>query len=165
LDEAEAALKEALQIVAGGVGGNAYAAQAESSLAEVARARGDIQSALRHSALALQLAGYHTDKPAHLLRATLVIAARVSMAGHAFADAKQYAQDALTISESVARGVDTSADVGEALLRVAQAQKALGHGAANRPLVERAVRCLSNGLDPNHPLTAEARQLLATGST
>jgi hypothetical protein len=38
-------------------------------------------------------------------------------------------------------------------------------GDLNRPMLERAVRCLTNGLGPDHPLTVEARNLLnPTGS-
>jgi len=60
----------------------------------------------------------------------------------------------------VMRGPDTSADVGEALLRLAQARIASGSATGARPLLERALRCLVNGLDTAHPLAVEARRLL-----
>jgi hypothetical protein len=75
------------------------------------------------------------------------------------ADAQRYASDALRSSEQLARSANSSADVGEALLLAAQATPAAPAQEQRRRL-ERAVRCLSNGLRPDHPLTAEARRLL-----
>jgi tetratricopeptide (TPR) repeat protein len=161
-DEAEAVSKEALALAVGEVGNKNFAAQAESLLAQVDLARGSLQSARIHSDKSLEFAGYHTNKPQRSLAATLLVAARLGQADHAFANAERFAQHSLAISESVARGPDTSADVGEGLLRLAQARIASGSRVGAKPLVERAVRCLSNGLDPNHPLTVEAQKLLAS---
>jgi hypothetical protein len=77
------------------------------------------------------------------------------------ADAEKFANDALAISETVARGPDTSADVGEALLLLAKAKIELGAAQQARTLLERSVRCLTNGLNADHPLTREAQARLA----
>jgi hypothetical protein len=70
------------------------------------------------------------------------------------------ARDALAIWETVARGPDSSADVGEALLWIARARISVRSDADVTSILERAVRCLTNGLEANHPLTVEARTLL-----
>ena len=123
--------------------------------------RGNLESAQRHRVHSLELAGYHTQKPERVLIKVLLIAANVALAGGAAADAEQFARDALAIGESNTRGPYTSSDVGEALLRLAQARLSLGAKADAKPMLERAVKCLTNGLAPNHPLTVEARSLLA----
>jgi len=56
----------------------------------------------------------------------------------------------------VARGTDTSANVGEALLLLAKAEIAQGRTTEAQPLLERAARCLTNGLGANHAMTREA---------
>jgi hypothetical protein len=90
----------------------------------------------------------------------LLVASRIALREGITRDAEQFARDALRISEPIARGPDTSADVGEALLRLAQAQLAADGNADVHALLERSVRCLTNGLAGEHPLTVEARKLL-----
>jgi hypothetical protein len=90
----------------------------------------------------------------------LLIGSRVALAQGADKTAEQLARDALAINEKVARGPDTSGDVGEALLRLAQAKVSQGSNSSARPLLERAEKCLTNGLAADHPLTVEARKLL-----
>jgi hypothetical protein len=162
-DEADAALQEAVS-PATGRGANT-GALVESFLMRVDTVRGNLESAHRHRDRSLQLAGYHTESPQRSLDRVLINAAQAALAEHANADAEQFSREALAISEAVARGSDTSADVGEALLRMAQAQMAINKSAQTRSLLERAVRCLTNGLDPNHPLTIEALNLLAASAT
>lgn len=67
----------------------------------------------------------------------------------------------LVAAESVARGPDTSADVGEALLLLAKAEIAQGRAPEAQPLLERAARCLTNGLGADHAMTREALALAA----
>jgi hypothetical protein len=91
----------------------------------------------------------------------LIGAAEVVLAiGHA-PDAARFAADGLRLSEGVARSPDSSADVGESLLLLVKAMpdSAL---AERRKQLQRAVRCLDNGLGADHPLTVEARTLLAS---
>lgn len=65
------------------------------------------------------------------------------------------------MAESVARGADTSADVGEALLLIAEAEIGQGRATEAQPLLERAALCLTNGLGADHSLTHEALTLAA----
>ena len=84
------------------------------------------------------------------------LAARAALALGRSAEAEQFAHQALSIAEAVARGPDTSADVGEALLLLAKAEIAQGRATEAQPLLERAARCLTNGLGADHALTREA---------
>jgi hypothetical protein len=91
----------------------------------------------------------------------LIVAADIALRQQLPAQAEQFATDAFKIGEPLARGPDSSADVGEALLRMAKARIAQGAPLQARPLLERAVRCLVNGLADGHPLTLQAQALLA----
>jgi hypothetical protein len=90
----------------------------------------------------------------------LLTASRVSLADGNGEAAERFARDALAISEGGAHGSDTSADVGEGLLRLAQVRLAAGASGEARAMLERAIQCLSNGLAATHPLTREAQGLL-----
>lgn len=161
-DEADATLKEVAALVADGIGNRSTAAQVESFMARLAFARGDLESARRHCDSSLELAGYRTPKAERSLAKVLLVAAQIALAEGAAAQVEQFSRDALAIGESNARGPDTSADVGEALLRLAQGRISSGMHIDARAVLERAVRCLTNGLDANHPLSVEARNLLAS---
>jgi serine/threonine-protein kinase len=161
-DEAEAALQEATSLAAGGFGNSNMVAQSEALLAQMDMARGNLASARRRCDKSLELAGYRTQKPQRSLAKLLRVASQVALAAGAAADAEQFARDALAISEAVARGPDTSADVGEALLRLAQAKSAIGMSQGTRTMLEHALRCLTNGLGPEHPTTREAQAALTS---
>jgi tetratricopeptide (TPR) repeat protein len=158
--EADTALKEAALLVADGAGNRYVSAQVEAALAQLDMARGEHESADRHLDRSLELAGYHGQQPERCLARILLVAGQMALAEGSPGQAERFAHDALAISESIARGADTSADVGEALLRLAQARLAAGSKAEIRSLLERAVRCLTNGVGANHPLTVEAHALL-----
>jgi len=160
LDESAAALQEASQLASSGIGNKSIGASIESALAQLGSTRGERESAHAHRDRALQLAGYHTDHPERALARVLRDSAAVALAEGDTRDAGQWLRDALKISESVARGPDTSGDVGETLLRIVEADGKAGQSAADRRLLERAVRCLTNGLGADHALTVEARALL-----
>ena len=164
-DEARAALNEAQPLTSGVAASKNWAAQVHLSLARLELARGKREAAHRHRDESLELAGYRTTAPQRSLPRELLFAAQMALSEGAVSDAERYANDALATATAVSRGPDTSADVGEALLRLAQSRLAAGVTEGTRALLERAVRCLSNGLDPNHPLTAEARNLLADAAT
>jgi hypothetical protein len=127
--------------------------------------RGDLESADQHWQAALRLAGYRTQAPGRSLLRVLLAAADVAISRNEREDAERFAQDALALAESVARGHDTSADVGEALLLIARARHTgratAFNDAVSKATVQRAIRCLSNGLGPDHPLTLQARNLVA----
>lgn len=159
--EAAAALNEAARLAANGTGNENAQAQIEALRARLDLAHGDFDAAHRHRDAALEFAGYRTENPRRALVRVLLVAAEIALAEGADADAKRFASEALAISESVARGADTSADVGEALLRLAQARIAARTSDSDtRYILERAARCLTNGLESDHPLTREARGLL-----
>jgi tetratricopeptide (TPR) repeat protein len=161
LDEASALLNEVLTPLAKGVGEVDARIFAESYAAELALARSDLEAAGRHRDRFLVLAGYQSRQPHRALHRVLLTAARIALAGGAASDAERFARGALIRAEAKARGPDTSADVGEALLRIAQARLLVDAGAAVQPILERAGRCLANGLNGTHPLALEARQLQA----
>jgi serine/threonine-protein kinase len=163
-DVAESVLREAQPLVEQRAGATHVNIQMEVRHAELALGRNDAGGARKHIEAALTLAGYGTPEPQRALARTLVSTATIALADGRLADAQKYASDALRISESVARRLDSSADVGESLLLLAKAQAGSGPDTKQRARLERAVRCLSNGLRPDHPLTREARAMLANVS-
>ena len=92
-------------------------------------------------------------------RASLDLAARAELALGRPVDAERFARQAVAMAEAVARQPDTSADVGEALLLLAKAEIVQGRNAEAQPLLERATRCLTNGLGAEHDLSREALTL------
>jgi tetratricopeptide (TPR) repeat protein len=158
-DEAAAAADEAAQL-ATKMDRNSQAL-VESLRTEIAIERGDLDGAGTSSKAALELAGYGTEHAERQLNRALLLATRVALRAGALAEAETYAQAALRRTESLARGADTSADVGEALLLLAKIKIAQGSTAGAKPLLIRAARCLENALEKQHPLALEARQLLA----
>jgi serine/threonine-protein kinase len=95
-------------------------------------------------------------------RATaLRVAARIHAATGDPARALQAAREAVAASEQVARDPAHSADVGEALLLLAQAQQRSGERALCVSTAQRAASSLASGLGENHRLTRAARALSA----
>lgn len=139
---------------------DAQRAQMEILKAQVALARNDIEGARTYSRAALTHAGYGREQPHSSIGQALMTATSVAMRAGDISDAERYSTDALKVTEAVARGEDTSAEVGEALLRLAQVRLAQGSTAEARELLTRAVRCLTNGFNETHTLTREARDLL-----
>jgi eukaryotic-like serine/threonine-protein kinase len=160
-DEVEAMLQEAGQMLADGTSSRNSRASLETQRARLALGRSDLPTARLHRDRALQLAGFETEKRESSLTRVLSVASRVALAENSAAELERFARAALALNEPNARGPDTSADVGEALLRLAQARGMQGNGEEMRSLLERAVRCLTNGMGEDHPLTLEARKLLA----
>ncbi len=158
-DEATAAAEEARNL-ATKMDRNAQAL-IENCRTEIALRRDDLDAAAISSRAALKLAGYGTEHAERQLNRALLLATAVALRSGAPADAETYGKTALSRTESLARGPDTSADVGEALLLLAKVRIAQGSTAEAKPLLDRAVRCLENALDKQHPLAVEARQLLS----
>jgi len=146
----------------GAAAGEYVATMVESYTMLLDCARQDWESAHRHRDRALQLAGYRKTNSPVVQARVLQMAATAALAERDTAHAQQFAKDALALFEGLARGPDTSADVGEALLHLAQSRMNEASKAEIRTLLTRAVRCLSNGLAPDHPLVQEARALLVT---
>ena len=124
--------------------------------------RGEAEAALQSAEISLS--ANREAKNGRDARASLNLAARASLALGKPEDAEKFARQALQLAEAVARGPDTSADVGEALLLVATANIAEGRAAEAQPLLDRSVRCLTNGLGGAHPRTEEAIQLAQVGA-
>ncbi len=156
---AEQTLAEAQTLVDRDAGSRAVNSLIEVRRAQVALARGDLTQARGRIDQALELSGYRTSQPERSLSRVLMAAAEVALTAQQNADAERFASDALRLSEAVARGADTSADVGESLLLLAKARSRTAT-VRQRRLLQRAVACLSNGLYAEHPLALEARALL-----
>ena len=103
--------------------------------------------------------GFPTAKDSVPLATALRVAAQVQLASNNAAGAQQRAADALAVSERVARDPAKSADVGEALLLLAQAQRVNGQASASASTARRAAQSLASGLGDAHSLTREARAL------
>jgi serine/threonine protein kinase len=86
-------------------------------------------------------------------------AARIHLAAGDGLKAHAIASEAAAVSERVARDPASSADVGEALLLLAQAHRALGQLPESRAIAQRAARSLAAGLSDDHRLTREALTL------
>ena len=84
--------------------------------------RGDPAAALQSASASLAaMAGGANSKPMDE-RFSLNLAARAALASGRPADGEHFARQLLGVAESVARAPDTSADVGEALLLIAEAE-------------------------------------------
>jgi len=90
----------------------------------------------------------------------LRVAAKVHLAAGDAQRARAFATDALASAERTARDPALSAHVGEALLLLAQAQRALGKPAEASLTAKRATVSLLNALGEEHELTRTARSLL-----
>lgn len=89
----------------------------------------------------------------------LLLSSRIAIAQGLSNDAETAAKEALNLSEKRARQAEQSADVGEALLVLAKAQRAGNEATGARESAGRAVVALTNSLGADHPLTREAQAL------
>jgi eukaryotic-like serine/threonine-protein kinase len=121
--------------------------------------RGDPAAALQSASASLAATGVPANGQSREARASLDLAARAALAVGRPVDAERFARQALGMAEAVARAPDTSADVGEALLLLAKAEIDQGRNTEARPLLERAARCLTNGLGADHALSQDALTL------
>jgi tetratricopeptide (TPR) repeat protein len=87
-------------------------------------------------------------------------AARTALAMRDAARAAAEARIAVQLAEPMARGPDTSADVGEALLLLGRALIDQSRVNEARIVLERAVQCLKSGYGVDHPQTREAVRLV-----
>ena len=103
--------------------------------------------------------GFPTAKASAPLATALRVAARLHLASGNAEQAQQRAADALAVSERVARNAAKSADAGEALLLLAQAQHLNGESATSIATAKRAAQTLAGGFGDDHSLTRTARAL------
>jgi hypothetical protein len=153
-------LDQAQPVAQSGAGSPTLRGRIEQLQAEIERGNGRLPAAREHIEKALELMSYRTDQPEPALPQGLTMAARIALEQGRASDAQQLSSDALQLSERMARGANTSADVGEALLLQARARAASARPAELRMLLERAVQCLDNGFGNEHPVTREARAML-----
>jgi eukaryotic-like serine/threonine-protein kinase len=118
--------------------------------------RGNPAAALQSANASLAATGAPANGKSREARAALDLAARAALALDRPVDAERFARQAVGMAEAVARGPETSADVGEALLLLAKAEITQGRKEEAQPLLERAARCLTNGLGAEHALSREA---------
>jgi len=162
-DEARSLLERGLAIEAQhetGGGSMRFLAESNSYLADLDVRTGHADAARQRIEKLLASEGYPRTR-ATPLRPAILSAARAALAAGDFQVAETYARDALRIAESVARGPDTSADVGESLLVLAGIERAENHSTEIQQLLTRAVRCLTESVGPEAPITVEARDELA----
>jgi serine/threonine-protein kinase len=130
--------------------------------AEVDLAQGRLDAAESGARRGLQSVGYPETQQAMALPQTLLTLARVQRAKQQSAQALESAQTAIGFFERNALDPKQSADVGEALLELAQIQKeAHDAGAAERTLA-RAIASLRSGLGAEHELVRQAERLALT---
>ena len=122
---------------------------AEGSYPEAARTLQSAVSAIRANS---KTAGF-------LLASAMLDSAKAALALGQYADARRLAQEALTETLRKARNPDLSADVGEASLMLAKAQKGLGNAPAARNAAHQATVSLTGSLGPDNALTRDALAL------
>lgn len=138
-----------------------FLADSNAHLANLDTRTGHADAARQRLSAFFASQGY-PQTPARLyLLPALLAAAQASLDLGDLRAAETYARDALRIAESVARGPDTSADVGESLLVLARIERAEHRLTEVRALLTRALRCLTEGVGPDAPVTTQAREELA----
>jgi hypothetical protein len=104
---------------------------------------------------------YPQQRTAPRLAAALTLRARALLALRRTADALSTAREALAVAELQAVSTDRSADVGAALMALANAQLAAGDANGARSSAQRAAQVLSASLGPNHSETRAAAAFAA----
>ncbi len=137
-----------------------FLAEANAHLANLDIRNGHADAARHRLAEFLASQSYSRGSSQLSLQPALLGSARVALTLGDLPAAEDYARDALRAAEAVARGPDTSADVGESLLMMARIKRAEHEPSEVRALATRAVRCLTNGVGPEAPATVEARDEL-----
>ena len=123
----------------------------------VARATGDTALSLARVVAMLKDNGYFAGRRRQVMRPGLILAAEMSPPDSALG----YAHAALALATRDSLGATRSAYVGEARLAEARALLAAGDTVNARSSLTRAVTALTAGAGAGHPLTREARDLLA----
>jgi eukaryotic-like serine/threonine-protein kinase len=129
--------------------------------AEIELSKGRLDKARELIESSLAQFGYPSANVALGLTAALNAAAKIQLARRDLGQAESFATAALRISESIARDVSQSVDVGEAALVLATIHEANGNRPAARANIELAIEGVRNGLGSDHPTTRDALALQA----
>ena len=119
-------------------------------------ARGETVPAQSEIDLLLADTGYPRQRGAVRLVSILTLKARTELALARYPEALEAAREALAIAEATALHPQRSANVGAALMVMAEAQRALGDEQDARASARRAVAELSASLGPDHSETRTA---------
>jgi serine/threonine-protein kinase len=124
-------------------------------------AKNDAAGSLVESDLMLAALDYPRRRDSDRLAATLITRAQALAASARPAEAFADAKDALAVAESQARQPDRSANIGMALMVMANLQRAQGDEAGARASATRAAHALELSLGPNHSETRQAAAFAA----
>jgi hypothetical protein len=127
--------------------------------AELSKARGSLDQARVEIEAELVRLAHPEATHSHALAAALREASRIHLTAGDAVRAHKTANEATAIAERIARSAGQSADAGEGLLLLSQAQLALGQRAESANSARRAAQSLSAGLAADHRLAREARAL------
>jgi hypothetical protein len=122
--------------------------------------RGEVAAARNVVTTELQRLDYPNTANAPGLESTLRVAAKVTLRSGEASAAEQYADDSYELAAAAAREPELSANVGYSLLLRAKARLMRNRPDAAADDLELANEALRNGLGPDHPETAESRDLL-----
>jgi serine/threonine-protein kinase len=137
-------------------------ARAATAEAELLLARGDTAAARRKIDSVIEQLSAPETRGNDYYGAALLVSAHIALTERRFLDAEKTATEAVTLFQNRARRPELSADVGESLLLLAQAQQGLGKGGAAADSARRAETSLAAGLAPDHPLTLQAAALASS---
>jgi serine/threonine-protein kinase len=132
---------------------------AEAAKIELSIAQGELAAARTRGEQLLSSVGYPRQREMTVLKTLLPLMARVAVLERNSAQARTYASAALKIARSVARPGGQSADVGEALLLLAETGALVGDLEPARRAGAEAVAQLQASLGPGHSLTQRAKAL------
>jgi serine/threonine protein kinase len=121
--------------------------------ARLAAASGRADEARLQMTRLLQDLGYPASDRSPYLGPAVLTAASLELSFGAAEQAEALARDAVRLAEQAQIDTDQSADLGEALLVLARARLERHDTEGAHGPLERAIRCLTNGLGPDHPLT------------
>jgi serine/threonine-protein kinase len=129
--------------------------------AELLMTRGRLQEARQQVETAVDgLRKTGSNHDVLYLGSALLTESRIAAAQGRYVDAEAIATEALHLFERRARQAEQSADVGEALLILAQERRAQGDPTGTHRFANRAATCLTAALGPDHPLTQQAAAML-----
>jgi tetratricopeptide (TPR) repeat protein len=135
-------------------------AQAQAQLADIEIRSGEAPQAATRLQQFLATKNYPARPAVAILQPVLARAAEASLSMGQLDMATKYSRDALALAQSLARGPDTSADVGEMLVLQAQVKIAAHQPSEAVKLLQRAVTCLANGLGDSAPRTQEVHKMM-----